>query len=65
MSFEASLVYNGELLLSRQSANLQQLVAWILSHLESDAYCHATGVIRNQLDAQAPVRVYTHNPHFG
>ncbi len=65
MQYEASLVHHGEPLLTRQSADQQQLVAWVLSHLECHDYSDAVGVIRNQLDTHAPIRVYTCNPHFG
>lgn len=65
MQYQASLVREGESLLSCHSSNQQHVVAWVLSRLEQTDYCDAVGVVRDQFNPHAPLRVYTHNPHFG
>lgn len=65
MQYQASLIRAGELFLSRHSSDQQHLVAWVLSRLENTDYNDVVGVVRDQFNPHAPVRVYTHNPHFG
>lgn len=65
MQYEASLVRAGESFLSHQSSDQQHLIAWVLSRLEDINHSDTVGVIRDRFDPRAPMRVYTHNPHFG
>ena len=65
MQYEASLVRAGEPFLSHQSSDQQHLIAWVLSRLEHIDYSDTVGIIRDRFNTHAPLRVYTHNPHFG
>jgi hypothetical protein len=64
MTYQASIVHAGKPLSSRQSANQNQLLAWLLTELESSPYNHTSGVIENLSNKHESPRIYTGNAHF-
>jgi len=66
MTYQASLVCGGEAILSRDGTDSNQLLAWVLTQLESQpAWADMVGVLKNMTNEHEPPRVFTaHNAHF-
>ena len=66
MTYQADLICNGEPVASRNGNDSNQLLAWVLTQLESKpAQDYLIGIIKNTADIHEKPCVFTvHNAHF-
>jgi hypothetical protein len=64
MTYQAQIILNKKLISSRHSQSKAQLIAWLLTQLETKDLQEATGAI-NKVTTPDVQQVYTaSNPHF-